>query len=447
MAFTPQALLQILGQYPDCQRYLIAYSGGADSHVLLHALSHVRTSLNAEVLALHVDHQLQAQSAQWAQHCVATCVALDIPCQVMPVEVALDSGKGLEAAARKARYQVLAHIMRPGDGLLTAHHQDDQAETLLIQLLRGAGPKGLAAMAAVREFSCGHILRPLLDYRREELEIYARSAGIQWVDDPSNTDEAFDRNYLRHRILPSLQQRWPALTQTLGRAARHQAEADQLLRELAELDMASHVQDGALSMRALQGLSRIRQKNLLRQWIDSQHYPLPAESRLQSILSDLIPAAEDAAPVVCWNNVELRRYRSSLYLMPALGKHHPESSFLWDGEFTYIADGEMSLDSQHVPAGGLRDSLFTEHKLEIRFRQGGEQCRPAGRGNTKDLKKLLQEAAIAPWLRQRLPLIYVDNELAAVVGVCICEGFAAGEGETGREVMWKWRKKSSDSEK
>lgn len=445
MTFSPQALQQILRQLPDCRRYLIAYSGGADSHVLLHAIAQIRNTLKTEIVVLHVDHQLQAQSALWAQHCMDTCMTLDIACQVLRVEVAMDSGEGLEAAARKARYQALATAMQPGDGLLTAHHQDDQAETLMIQLLRGAGPKGLAAMAPHREFSCGHIIRPLLDYSRGELEVYAEGVGIQWVDDPSNSDESFDRNYLRHQIMPALQQRWPSMAKTLARAARHQAEADQLLSDLAELDMAAHLRDGALSMDALQGLSSVRQKNLLRQWIASQHYPLPAESRLQSILSDLIPAAEDAAPLVCWSRVELRRYRQHLYLMPALSQHNPEWSFPWDGVRTDFAD--ISLDSQQVQGRGLRESLFITQQLEVRFRQGGEQCRPAGRGYSRDLKKLLQEAGIAPWLRERLPLIYVDNELAAVVGVCICEGFSAKEGEAGREVMWKWRKKSPDSEK
>lgn len=447
MTFTPQALQQVLHQLPDCRRYLIAYSGGADSHVLLHAIAQLRSALKIEILALHVDHQLQELSGLWAQHCVDTCKALGINCQVVRVAVARDAGEGLEAAARKARYQALADVMRAGDGLLTAHHQDDQAETLLLQLLRGSGPKGLAAMAAVREFSNGYLLRPLLDYSRMELEVYARGAGIQWVDDPSNTDESFDRNYLRHQILPALQQRWPSMAQTLGRAARHQAEADQLLIELAELDMASYVDDGALSMEALQGLSVIRQKNLLRQWIDSQHYPLPTESRLQSIISDLIPAAEDGVPLVCWNRIELRRYRQHLYLMPELPQHDPVRSFAWDGELMDIDDGVMTLDSQQVQGSGLRASLFSQQKVEVRFRQGGERCRPVGRGNTKDLKKLLQEAGLAPWLRERQPLIYVDNELAAVVGVCVCEGFAAKEGEAGREMIWKWRKKSPDSEK
>jgi len=447
MAFTSQALYQSLQQLPASGRYLIAYSGGADSHVLLHALAQLAADIDTEIVAVHVDHQLQAESGQWAQHCVDTCVELGIACHVITVEVALDAGEGLEAAARQARYQALATLMSPGDGLLTAHHQDDQAETLLIQLLRGSGPKGLAAMAAVSKFGHGHLLRPLLGYSREALQVYAMANGIQWVEDPSNRDERFDRNYLRHRVMPKLQQRWPSMAKTLGRAARHQAEAGQLMAELAELDLQGHSQDGCLSLQALAGLSRIRQKNLLRQWVENHGYPLPSEKRLQAILTDLLPAAEDAAPRISWAGVELRRFQQDLYLMPQLRLHDPAQVLPWDGQPILLADGMMELESQSVVGKGLRADLFTADRIELRFRQGGEHCRPVGRGNSKEVKKLLQEAGLPPWLRERLPLIYVDGQLAAVAGICVCEGFAAKPGEEGRELVWKWRKKSVDSEK
>lgn len=447
MAFTSQALLQSLQQLPACGRYLIAYSGGADSHVLLYAMSQLAAVIDTEIVAVHVDHQLQAESGQWAQHCVDTCAELGIACQRITVKVARDTGKGLEAAARQARYQALTTLMRPGDGLLTAHHQDDQAETLLIQLLRGSGPKGLAAMAVVSEFGDGLLLRPLLEYSREALQAYARAIGIQWVEDPSNRDERFDRNYLRHQVMPGLQQRWPSMAKTLGRAARHQAEAGRLMAELAELDMQGHLQEGTLSSQALDGLTPIRQKNLLRQWIENEGYPLPSEKRLQAILSDLLPAAGDAMPRICWAGVELRRFQQVLYLMPQLSPHEQGEVMPWNGEPMVLAGGVIELQSNPVASHGLPVGLFSAHRVEVRFRQGGEQCRPAGRGNSKDLKKLFQEAGLPPWLRERLPLIYVDGQLAAVAGICVCEGFAAREGEAGREVVWKWRKKSPDSEK
>lgn len=447
MKFNPQALLQSLAQLPGCSRYLVAYSGGADSHVLLHALAQHSAELNSEIVAVHVDHQLQAESGRWAQHCADTCTGLGVDCQLLRVEVADDSGEGLEAAARKARYRALAGVMQTGDALLTAHHQDDQAETLLLQLMRGSGPKGLAAMAEVKEFGPGLLLRPLLEYSREQLQEYAGACGIQWVEDPSNIDQRFERNYLRQSIMPRLQQRWPSLGKTLGRAARHQAEAAQLCDELAALDMTGYVQQGRLSIEAMSALTPIRQKNLLRHWITSEHYSLPSEKRLQAILSDLLAATEDASPQIRWGGVELRRFQHALYLMPVLAEHDPAQVMRWTGEPLVIGKGMMELNSESVTGHGLQESLFTAERLEVRFRQGGERCRPEGRGNRKELKKLLQEAGIPPWLRQRLPLIYVDDELAAVAGICVCEGFAAKPGQAGREVLWKWRKKSPDSEK
>ena len=444
MAFSPDTLLPLLRRYPDSQRLILAYSGGADSHVLLHALAQLAPSLEIELLALHVDHGLQVHSAAWAQHCVETSTALGIPCQVLAVEVDRQAGEGIEAAARQARYGALAGAMHPGDLLLTAHHQDDQAETLLLQLLRGAGPKGLAAMATAMVFSYGHLLRPLLGSSRAELQAYATLAGIEWVDDPSNRDIAFDRNYLRHQVLPLLQARWPSLGQTLGRAARHQAEAAELQADLAELDMAGHLLDGSLALQALHGLSAIRCKNLLRHWISTQDYAAPDEARLLSILRDLNPAAADASPVVAWHGVELRRYQQRLYLMSSLAAASPDRILAWDGLPLTLADSGLRLQTQGVSGAGLRETLFSGHRLEIRFRRGGESCRPVGRGHSKSLKQLLQEARVLPWLRDRLPLIYVDGELAAVAGVCVCEGFAAGSGEAGREIHYDRRINAPD---
>jgi tRNA(Ile)-lysidine synthase len=439
MAFTPASLANTLGGLAQVRRYLIAYSGGADSHVLLNALSRIRGELDAELLAVHVDHQLQPQSADWARHCAEVASAYGIPYLSLRVQVETAGGESLEAAAREARYAALQGLMQAGDALLTAHHQDDQAETLLIQLLRGAGPRGLSAMAAQGRFGPGWLLRPLLGFSRAQLQAYAEGEGIEWVEDPSNADTRYDRNFLRHELMPLLKGRWPSAAQTLSRAARHQAEAVEMMDELAQRDLCMQVRD-TLPVSALLGLSEARQKNLLRYWIHANHYPLPAERRLESILSDLLPAAQDANPVVCWSGAQLRRYRDTLYLQTPLPLHDPGLALAWDGGELAIASAPGVLEGVEVVGQGLRVDCFEGHRVELRFRQGGETCRPQGRGVTRDVKKLMQEAGIPPWLRGRLPLVYVDGELAAIPGVCLAEDYVAGAGEKGIEPRWNWRK-------
>jgi len=439
MKFSPDTLFKTLQDLAPARRYLIAYSGGADSHVLLHALGRIRDRLDVELLAVHIDHQLQAQSGDWARHCAEVAAAEGIAFRAIQVEVPSGAGESPEAAAREARYRALLELMRAGDALLTAHHQDDQAETLLIQLMRGAGPRGLAAMAAQTRFGPGWLLRPLLEVSRARLQAYAGAEGIAWVEDPSNTDTRYDRNFLRHEIMPQLRGRWPSLGQTLSRAARHQAEAVEMMDELAQRDLCMQVRD-TLPLSALQGLSESRQKNLLRYWIHSNAYPLPGERRLESVLKDLLPAAEDANPVVCWSGVQLRRYRDTLYLQHSPPAHDPGLCLSWDGGELVVPTAPGVLEGIAVSGRGLKAALFDGHHIELRFRQGGESCRPRDRGHKHDVKKLMQEAGVPSWRRGRLPLIYVDGELAAIPGVCQCEPFAAQAGEAGIETVWEWRK-------
>lgn len=441
MEFTPDTLYNTLQALSPARRYLIAYSGGVDSHVLLHAMARLRERLDAELLAVHIDHQLQAASPDWAEHCARQAAAEGIPYRAIKVTVEA-RGESPEAAARKARYRALRDLMGEGDALLTAHHLDDQAETLLIQLMRGAGPRGLAAMAAQTRFGPGRLLRPMLDISRGHLEAYARTQGIAWVEDPSNSDRRYDRNFLRHEILPSLRQRWPSLGQTLGRAARHQAEAVEMMDELAQRDLCMQLRD-TLPVNSLLGLSESRQKNLLRYWIHGNGYPLPGERRLDSVLADLMPAAADANPVVCWDGVQLRRYRDSLYLQAPLPDHDPGLRLSWDGSALDIPSAPGRLSGTPGLAQGLRADCLRA-PVELRFRQGGESCHPLGRGMSRDVKKLMQEAGVPPWLRARLPLIYIDGQLAAIPGICVSEAFAATAGVEGIQAQWEWRKAGSD---
>lgn len=427
--FSADQLLRRLQALPDTARYAVAYSGGLDSHVLLHALHALGPALGAELRALHIDHGLHSRSGDWARHCEAIGRLLGLSVQRIDVAAAPAPGESPEAAAREARYAALRQQLREGEILLTAHHLDDQAETLLLQLLRGAGPAGLAAMPNCQPFGAGHLARPLLGFTREALREYADAQALVWIEDPSNAEREYDRNFLRHAVLPHLAARWPAFAATLGRAAGHQADAAELLEEMGALDLR-HAATGerALAISALRTLSTARQRNLLRHWIRGQRLRVPDTRQLEAIRLEVAGARPDAQPRVVWPGGEVRRYRDALY---ALADAPPEGL---SGVYTW-ADPARPLDIpalgrlQLAPAAaGLCAEALAGAPLTVRFRQGGERCRVPGRGGSRSLKGLLQEWGVPPWRRGRIPLLYIGDELAAVVGHCLCEPFVAPAG-------------------
>jgi tRNA(Ile)-lysidine synthase len=434
-----QQIVAALRRLPTPHRYLIAYSGGLDSTVLLHVLARQASALGAPLAAVHIHHGLQAPADGWLDHCLAQCAALNIPCQALRVSVARDSGEGLEASARRARYQAIAGVMEEGDMLLTAHHQDDQAETLLLQLLRGSGVAGLAAMAPVKSFAGGWHARPLLDLSRVQLKHYAEAMQLHWIDDPSNFDTSLERNHLRQRVMPLLHERNPAVAATLSRSARHFAEAAELLEELAGIDTpaARGSRAGTLSVRALLLLSPARQRNLLRHWIRTAGFLLPDTRHLQRICDEVLPAAPDSMPLVQWRGTEVRRYRDDLFVMAPLPPT-PDAAIPWDLAMPLrLPQGMGTLTAHHADGAGLAAEHLAGRYVEVRFRTGGERCRPAGRHETHALKNLLQEHGIPPWERERLPLLFVEGELAQVGNLWRCEPFAAQSGETGIVVDWR----------
>ncbi len=435
--FTPQKLLGALEQLPPARRYLVAYSGGLDSHVLVHSLASVRDHLQVDELhAVHVDHGLSPSAGEWRRHCTAVCGALGIPCHVLRVDARPAAGESPEAAARKARYDAIATLLREGDALLTAHHQDDQAETVLLQLLRGSGPRGLAAMPPWDRFGAGWRGRPLLDFGRGDLRLYAQSERLRWIEDDSNYDTGFERNFLRHEVIPLLRSRWPALGRTLARAATHNAEAAALLDQLAARDLVVEP-DGGVSVTLLKGLEPGRQRNLLRYWIRGAGLPLPDTVHLQRIIDELLPAAADGAPRVAWQGADVRRYRGRIYAMKPLPPHDRSRVLAWGMREPLCLAGGGTLRALWVTGRGVKRELCLGSRVTVRFRQGGERCRPAGRGHTRSLKKLLQERGIPPWQRERIPLIHLDGRLAAVADLFVCEPFQAGEGEEGVEFAWQ----------
>lgn len=439
MDFSAPNLLKVLGRFPPCRRVWVAYSGGLDSHVLLHAAAALRTCLG-KVLAVHVDHGLNPASAFWSGHCVEVCKNLDVPIRVLHVEARAAPGESPEAAARAARYRAFREVIEEGDCLLTAQHQDDQAETFLLQLLRGAGPRGAAGMPQVAPFGLGWIIRPLLSFPRAALRGYAERHGLHWVDDPSNFDTEFDRNFLRHEITPRLTQRWPAAARTLSRAAEHNAEAFKVLESVAQDDLHQMRGDrlGTVSVAALRALDEARCRNVLRFWLREQKLPIPSQAQLTHIVRDVLAAAEDAVPCVHWPGAEIRRYRGLLYAMPSRLPHASDAVLNWDTQYPLELPGGNGWLVAHETVGtGLRTEIVRTSRITVRFRRGGERCRPAGRGQTHALKKLLQEAGVPPWERDRIPLIYADDRLAMVVGFWVCEPCQARTNEQGLQIEWQ----------
>lgn len=419
---------------PSAHHYRVAFSGGLDSTVLLHLLSSLRNELGVAISALHIDHGLFEHSTEWSGQCRRFCERLGVPFELHRIEVKRQGEHGLEAAARHARYQVFEAVLGEGEMLLTAHHRDDQAETLLLQLLRGGGVHGLAAMPHSRHLGRGVIARPLLEQSRETLRVYAAASELEWIEDPSNFDTGLERNWLRHTLLPQLEERRAGIRDVLVRSAGHFAESAHLLDDLALQDLAHAEQEQAtLSVKALRRLSPERCRNLLRYAIRQRGLPLPDHRHLHRILDEVMSASEDAMPLVAWTGAEVRRYRNALYLLAPLPPA-PEASLElpWQGESELALPNGLGavrlrqvlgegIASQHVPAKGV----------SLCWRTGGERLQPAGRGGRHELKKLYQEAGIPPWERSRRPLVYLNGELAQVPGLCTAANIAASPDETG----------------
>jgi tRNA(Ile)-lysidine synthase len=440
MELSPHTLLERIRVFRAFPQYWVAYSGGLDSHVLLHALTRVRRELPGRLGAVHVDHALHADSGRWVAHCREVCAALSVPFVALRVDARPRQGQSPEAVARDARYRAFARWLAVDACLLSAHHLDDQAETLLLQLLRGAGPHGLAAMPASMPLGRGTLLRPLLEAERSALRAYAESQGLAWIEDPSNLDTGLDRNFLRREVLPLLRSRWPSTARALSRSAAHCAEAATLLDAVAEQDLESvRARDGeTLSVAWLRLFPPERQRNILRHWFRGRALPVPSRAVLRRIQAELIDARPDAGPLVCWDAVESRRYRDDLYVMWRLAAHDPRQRFTWRvPEPLPLPGAGGTLHAQACVGEGIRKSLITDGMLGVGFRQGGERCRPAGRRHHHRLKTLLQEGGVPPWERARLPLIYVRGELAAVAGLCVCEPFQARPGEAGVTILWR----------
>lgn len=434
--FSPERLRKELqALLPASVRKLsIAYSGGLDSTVLLVALAQLADRLGVEVRALHVDHQLQAASTQWSEHCQSHAAALRIPCTVLRV-VVHPGAEGLEAAARKARYDAIRPLIGSDEALLTAHHADDQLEGVLLALMRGAGVSGLAATPALQPFSSGLLVRPFLAFTRTELESWARRQQLQWIEDPTNASLGFDRNYLRHHITPLLKRRWPAAAANTVRASKHFAEASGLLEELAKLDLQSSTVGPCLDLTELRRFSDARRRNVFRLWLKEKGVRAPSARKLASIDHDVLVAQPDRIPRIEIDHAVLQRHRDLLYCSATLGPIE-EISLEWDIRSPLLLPAGLGrLRLEEGQGEGVARARMPE-RVSVSFRGGGETLRVSTQQPTRALKKLLQEANVLPWWRPRLPLIYAGDLLVAVGDLWVDAAFAAAPGEPSYKIRW-----------
>ncbi|MCU7835846.1 MAG: tRNA lysidine(34) synthetase TilS [gamma proteobacterium symbiont of Taylorina sp.] len=489
MSVTPQAFHFHLNQLANVEKFLIAYSGGIDSHVLLHLCAQLKNSpsgFKQSFYAVYIDHGLSSESKKWGVHCQHTCFELDIPLTIIEVDGSSKKRQSPEASARIARYQAFSQLLEKNECLLTAQHLDDQAETLLLQLLRGSGTKGLSSMPRIKNFAGGYLCRPMLDYKKHDILSYAEQHQLQWIEDESNREERYERNHIRHTVFPLLEKRWPSVQKNFARSAELLGESQFLLDKMAEDDIQSLffvnerkvteydklllkpaclLIDGALTeMHETKNRNAsiysphyqyARLNNVLRHWININHFPLPSKKILAQIVISVIGASEDRVPLVAWKrdsfHCQIRRYRDKLYLLNTTNvdlserKNKPSDK---DQSFVLLEDQILELkqsnsllklvsssDSGIKKAGFIRQKLLSE-KIILRFRKGGERFSTTLNGQSKSLKHWFQEQGIPPWERDLRPLIYWGDELIQVGNDIVNQSLTSGDKGDSLIICW-----------
>ncbi len=422
--------------------YVLGLSGGLDSVCLLQILAELAGSMRFSLRAVHINHGLSPNAGDWAEFCRQLCLRLGIPLAVDAVDVSPYRHLGPEAAAREARWQALRR--HSADFLLLAQHQDDQAETLMLQLLRGAGPAGLAGMASGvaavdPSQSLARVLRPMLALGRSDILDFSLGRGYRWIEDESNSSEAFERNFLRHKIMPALAARYPHAAKIMARSASILAEASGLLAELGRHDLQSLEKSGGLDWPGLRSLGEARARNALRTWCSRRGFPVPGYARTREIWRQLCESRKDNQLCIEWQGISLRRYRSLIFVeniaTPAPMAFAP---LTWDGEpwLPLIALGG-ALNFKPEEGRGLSLQKLRLAPVSVRLRQGGERIRIDPRRPRRTLKNLWQELGLPPWLRERHPLLYCGEQLVAVPGLGEDCQWRAAPGERGLIVSWQ----------
>jgi tRNA(Ile)-lysidine synthase len=418
----------------------LGLSGGLDSVVLLDVLARLRASSDLRLRAVHVNHQISTHAEAWEKFCESLCRDRQVEFEAHRVRV-LPAGQGIEAAARRLRYDVFGGIRC--DAIALAHHADDQVETFFLQLLRGAGPMGLAAMPVIRPLREASIegntrlVRPLLAVSRAQIKSHAQLHGLRWVEDESNSDARYDRNFLRNEILPRLESHFPAYRETLARTARNLADSVEIAAAMAHIDIGQ-TNNGAIPVDTLRRLPDARALNLLRQLFDAQHLAMPPRARLEEALRQCREAARDAGVTVEFGDHVLRCHRGMVELMAQSAKVPADWQCAWDGRQALTLPGGLGrLIAREVIGEGIAVRHFQAQSATVRGRSGGETLQLADNRPRRTLKNLFQEHAIPPWERRQMPMIYFDDRLAWVPGIGVAIEFRAQSGEAGLQPEWQ----------
>ena len=420
------AALAVTPSGPLC----VAFSGGPDSTALLHALAGLPQARARGLRALHVDHGLHGDSAAWAEHCLRFCTTRELPCEVVRVQVEHGSGDGLEAAARHARYAAMAARLHEGEYLLLGHHRDDQAETVLLKLLRGAGPDGLGGMRVLRPFGRGQLWRPLLALSRWQLRDYVEARQLDCIDDPSNTDTRLSRNWLRREILPRLTQHWPqAVDSILHSAALSRAAADALQTQwLAAFDGLHDPVSGSLNAAGWLALTPALREPLLDHWLHARGLSAPTTAQRRQIERQC-GARAGRLPCIRWTGTELHIWKDRLWALSTERMLDAGWASPWQGEPLVLPDGgKLSLTNSHARLA---------EPLTVRLRRGGERIKPASDAHTRELRDLFQQAQLPPWRRAACPLLYAGDELVAVADRWITDRGVALFEQAGARPSWR----------
>lgn len=425
-----------LGSLSNIKNVIVAYSGGVDSHVLIHVCSILQKEHpSLDFLSVYIDHGIHEDSCRWREHCERVSQTLGVPFKSTIVNGNDLNGDGPEQAARHARYDALASYVDASTVLLTAQHQDDQAETFMLQLLRGSGLKGLASMPKVSDFAGGLIARPFLEFDKQAVLDYAHINKLVWIEDPSNLDESLNRNFLRQQVIPLLKQRWPSFSGTTSRSAQHCAEASDLLSAMA----SSHLPDSnvdVLPFSSISSLSDELQRAVLREWLSLAAKRLPSKKVLERIQSFIDLGAESSA-LVEWGDCQVRTFCGHFVLLNKGVDYSRYGAFEWSSEEQALPEGLGSLTLKKSVGRGVKQALWNQSQVSIRSRSGGELIKLLGRDGRKQLKKLYYESKVFPWVRDVIPLVYLGDELVAVADMWLAESYLADSNEAGLEIVWQ----------
>jgi tRNA(Ile)-lysidine synthase len=432
-----KAFVDLTQSYKKIKSMTVALSGGVDSVVLLHLLHLLQKKHHFTLNATHVNHGLSKNADKWVKFCEKLCRDLTVPLDVHYVKLPQKKSLGIEGEARQLRYEKL--LQSKSDLVVLAHHADDQAETFLLQLIRGAGVKGLSSMAHFDDTR--KLWRPILNQSRSDIESYAKQHKLKWVEDESNQNTDFDRNFVRSKVLPILNNRFNHIIKVISRSSTHLAEAQNLLDDLAKLDLKNYLKSikykHKLQVNTLNKLSLTRAKNVLRYWLEMNDQLMPSKDLLDELLRQVLTAKKDAAlKIELSKEFEIRRYKDDIYLVQKNKKTNKNYEIVWKGESEILLPNGSKLKFKKVKGSGISLEKIKDKKLIISNRHGGELFKPDSKRPTKKIKQLLQESDLPPWGREKLPLIFINNDLACVPFFGVDVKCQTKPKEEGLEIIW-----------